>query len=137
MRNFAIFGPPANGDARRSITVALEGVPIDCRIVETQEPDFDPDAPDNRAMALVRKRGLSLNYRDRSFVLGASLNAPAGKFAVLGSEFVGEVLACGPEASGLKPGDRVIANNAFPDSGVAGLLGGIPGNEGIAGVSRS
>jgi NADPH:quinone reductase-like Zn-dependent oxidoreductase len=108
--------------------VELEGVGIDCRIVETPDPEFDPDAATGRSMALVRKRGFSLNYRDRALILGTALRAPAGTFAVLGSEFVGEIVACGSEAGGLRPGDRVVANNAYPDSGVAGLLGGLPGN---------
>jgi NADPH:quinone reductase-like Zn-dependent oxidoreductase len=97
-------------------------------VIETPDPDFDPDVAANRAMVLVRKRGFSLNYRDRTFVLGTALNAPAGSFAVLGSEFVGEVVACGPEARGLRPGERVIANNAYPDSGEPGVLPGLPGN---------
>lgn len=76
----------------------------------------------------MRKRGFSLNYRDRALILGMALRAPAGSFVALGSEFVGEIVACGAEAGGLRPGDRVIANNAYPDSGVPGVLGGIPGN---------
>ncbi len=77
-------------------------------------------------MVLVRKHGFSLNYRDRAYVLGSALNAPVGSFAVLGSEFVGEVLDCGPE-SGFRPGDRVIPNGAFP-SEIAGVPAGLPGN---------
>jgi NADPH:quinone reductase-like Zn-dependent oxidoreductase len=103
-------------------------VRIDCRIFETPDPDFDPAATANRAMVLVRKRGFSLNYRDRAFILGAALHAPAERFAVLGSEFVGEVVASGPDARGLRPGDRVIADNSYPESSVPGVLGGIPGN---------
>ncbi len=105
----------------------LEGIAIDCRIVETVDPEFDPNAPGNREMVLVRKLGFSLNYRDRAYVLGTTLNAPAGSFAVLGSEFVGEVLACGPETRGISPGARVIANNSYP-SEVPGTPGGLPGN---------
>lgn len=128
MRNFAVFGPSRSADEKPRAKVEMEGVTIDCRIVETPDPLFDPDTADNCAMALVRKRGFSLNYRDRSFILGTALNAPADKFAVLGSEFVGEIIACGPKARGLQPGDRVIANNAYPDSGAPEVLGGIPGN---------
>jgi NADPH:quinone reductase-like Zn-dependent oxidoreductase len=97
-------------------------------MIETPEPAFDPDAAANRAMVLVRKRGFSLNYRDRALVLGTALHAPAESFAVLGSEFVGEVVACGPGAGGLRRGERVIANNSYPDSGEPGVLPGIPGN---------
>jgi NADPH:quinone reductase-like Zn-dependent oxidoreductase len=128
LRNFAVLGPPRSEVDNPPATVELEGIAIDCRMIETPDLVFDPDAAGSRSMVLVRKRGFSLNYRDRSFVLGAALKSPAGSFAVLGSEFVGEVVACGPEARGLRPGDRVIANNAYPDSGVPGVLGGIPGN---------
>jgi NADPH:quinone reductase-like Zn-dependent oxidoreductase len=128
LRSFAIFGSPPSTDVTQPAKVRLEGISIDCRIIDLPDLDFDPDAEANRAMALVRKRAFSLNYRDRSFVLGTALNASPEKFAVLGSEFVGEVVACGPEARGLRPGDRVIADNAFPNSGVPGLPGGIPGN---------
>jgi NADPH:quinone reductase-like Zn-dependent oxidoreductase len=128
MRSFAIFGPPKSTANRPPTRVELEGIPIDCRIVETPDPDFDPHAAANRAMVLVRKSGFSLNYRDRSLILNTTLKAPEGKFAALGSEFVGKVVDCGPEARGLRPGDRVIANNAYPDSGATGVLGGIPGN---------
>lgn len=99
-----------------------------CGIVESPDPAFDPAAPAGRSMVLVRKRGFSFNYRDRAYILGAALHARASTYAVLGSEFVGEVVACGPEARGLRPGDRVIADNTYPDSGVSGVFGGIPGN---------
>ncbi len=77
-------------------------------------------------MVLVRKRGFSLNYRDRAYVIGSALNAPAGSFAVLGSEFVADVVDCGPD-SGFRPGDRVIPNGAFP-SEISGVPPGLPGN---------
>lgn len=109
--------------------MAIEGVPVACGFVETPDPAFDPDAPANRAMVLVRKRGFSLNYRDRSFILSVALKAPPGSFCAVGSEFVGEVVACGPDALGLRPGDRVIADNAYPETAVAGVPGGIPGNQ--------
>ena len=128
IRNFAIFGPGQFAGEKPQTNVELEGVAIDCRIIETPEPVFDPHAAANHSMVLVRKRGFSLNYRDRAFVLGTALNAPAGSFAVLGSEFVGEVVACGRGAHGLRPGERVIANNAYPYSGEPGAPPGIPGN---------
>jgi NADPH:quinone reductase-like Zn-dependent oxidoreductase len=128
IRDFAIFGTPQSAGEKHLAKVELEGVGIDCRIIETPDPDFEPGATASRAMVLVRKRGFSLNYRDRAFILGTALRSSAESFAVLGSEFAGEVVACGPEAHGLRPGDRVIANNAYPDSGVPGVLPGIPGN---------
>jgi NADPH:quinone reductase-like Zn-dependent oxidoreductase len=102
-------------------------VAIDCRIVETPDPDFDPDASANRTRVLVRKSAFSLNYRDRAYVLGTALNAPANTFAVLGSEFAGEVVACGAEVVSFRPGMRVMANNSYP-SEQPGIQGGLPGN---------
>jgi NADPH:quinone reductase-like Zn-dependent oxidoreductase len=107
--------------------VKIEGVAIDCRIVETPDPSFDPDAFANRSRVLVRKSAFSLNYRDRAYVLGTALNAPANTFAVLGSEFAGEVVACGAEVEGFRPGMRVTANNSYPAE-QPGVQGGLPGN---------
>jgi NADPH:quinone reductase-like Zn-dependent oxidoreductase len=41
---------------------------------------------------------------------------------------VGVVLDVGTDVTDLKPGDRVIANNCYPDSGVLGLPPGVPTN---------
>jgi NADPH:quinone reductase-like Zn-dependent oxidoreductase len=107
--------------------VTLDGVAIDCRIVETPDPDFDPAAADSRASVLVRKTAFSLNYRDRAYVLGTALNARSNSFAVLGSEFAGEVVACGAEVEDFCAGMRVMANNSYP-ADQPGIGGGLPGN---------
>jgi NADPH:quinone reductase-like Zn-dependent oxidoreductase len=112
-------------DLRTKITV--EGVAIDCRIIETPDPGFDPDTLVNRTRVLVRKSAFSLNYRDRAYVLGTALNAPPNTFAVLGSEFAGEVVACGAEVEGFHRGMRVMANNSYPAE-QPGVPGGLPGN---------
>jgi len=127
IRNFAVFSTPQfpAGGLRKRVTV--EGVAIDCRIVETPDPVFDPDALSHRTRVLVRKTAFSLNYRDRAYVLGTALNAPPNTFAVLGSEFAGEVVACGAEVEGFRPGMRVMANNSYP-AAQPGVPGGLPGN---------
>jgi NADPH:quinone reductase-like Zn-dependent oxidoreductase len=102
-------------------------VAIDCRIVETPDPGFDSESLANRTRVLVRKFAFSLNYRDRAYVLGTALNAPPNTFAVLGSEFAGEVVACGAEVEGFRPGMRVMANNSYP-ADQPGVPGGLPGN---------
>jgi NADPH:quinone reductase-like Zn-dependent oxidoreductase len=120
-----IFGPPSLEGGQRCV---LEGIALGCGVIETPDPAFDPEAPGNEPLVLVRKRGFALNYRDRPFILGVALQAPAGSFAAVGSEFVGEVVACGAAVEALRPGDRVIGNGAYPDSGVPGVLPGLAGN---------
>ena len=58
----------------------------------------------------------------------AATNLPDQNFYAFGSDFVAEVLTVGSKVDGLQPGDRVINNNQYPDSGVAGLLPGVPTN---------
>ncbi|HWI28173.1 MAG TPA: zinc-binding alcohol dehydrogenase family protein [Stellaceae bacterium] len=125
MRNLVVFGPGADGSVPR---ISLEGAGVPCALMETAVPDFDPAAPENAAHVLVRKRGFSVNYRDRALILSVVLRAPAGSFYPIGSDFVGEVVAMGPGARGLAPGDRVIGNAAYPDSGVPGVRAGVPVN---------
>lgn len=127
IRNFAVFSTSQTSTDRLKKLVSLDGVAIDCRIFETADPKFDLDAPANRSQVLVRKTAFSLNYRDRAYIMGTALNARPGTFAVLGSEFSGEVEACGAEVEDLKPGMRVIANNSYPAE-QPGLTGGLPGN---------
>jgi NADPH:quinone reductase-like Zn-dependent oxidoreductase len=122
-----VFSTPQSPGIGSGVRVTLEGVSIDCRIVETPDPVFDGDALANRTRVLVRKTAFSLNYRDRAYILGTALNAPPNTFAVLGSEFAGEVVACGGEVEGFRPGMRVMANNSYPAE-QTGIPGGLPGN---------
>jgi NADPH:quinone reductase-like Zn-dependent oxidoreductase len=122
-----VFSTPQSAAGGLRTEVQVEGVAIDCRIVETPDPGFDAEALANRRRVLVRKSAFSLNYRDRAYVLGTALNAPPNTFAVLGSEFAGAVVACGAEVEGLRPGMRVMANNSYP-AGEPGIPGGLPGN---------
>jgi NADPH:quinone reductase-like Zn-dependent oxidoreductase len=125
MRNLMIFGPGADDSLPR---LSLEGVAVPCAVVDTPAPAFDPAAPETAAQVLVRKRGFSVNYRDRALILSVVLRAPTGSFYPIGSDFVGEVVAVGQEVRGLAPGDRVIGNAAYPDSGVPGVRPGVPVN---------
>lgn len=125
MRNLVVFGPGADESAPR---ISLEGAAVPCTMVETAAPDFDAAAPENAEQVLVRKRGFSVNYRDRALILSVVLRGPAGSFYPIGSDFVGEVVAVGEAVRGLAPGDRVIGNAAYPDSGVPGVRAGVPVN---------
>ncbi|MDB4949483.1 MAG: Alcohol dehydrogenase GroES domain protein [Gemmatimonadetes bacterium] len=117
MRNLAICGPEA---ARRRAgnpsirELAVNGVPVTCGIVETAEPHFDPDAAENARRVLVRVRAFSCNYRDKGQIFKMAQKGPAGSFYVIGSEFVGDVLAVGGEVTRVAVGDRVVGDNSFP-----------------------
>jgi NADPH:quinone reductase-like Zn-dependent oxidoreductase len=124
-RALVIHGPePPVGSAVSEFV--LDGVPIRCGFAEVPAPPFDPGAMP-RAV-LLRKRGFSFNYRDRALALATALRGPPGRFAVLGSDFVAEVLACGAAVTEFAPGDRVIGNAAYPDSGETGVKPGVPVN---------
>ena len=85
-------------------------------LVAARPPDFDPEA--QPTSVLLRTRAVSCNYRDRGLLRQVALRAAPGSFYVIGSEFVGEVLAVGRGVETLAPGDRVVAR---------GFLGLTPG----------
>jgi NADPH:quinone reductase-like Zn-dependent oxidoreductase len=124
MRNLMVFGAGADDSVAR---ISLEGVAVPCALIATEAPTFDAAAPENAARVLVKKRGFSVNYRDRALILSVVLRAP-GSFYPIGSDFVGEVVSVGQDVRGLAPGDRVIGNAAYPDSGVPGVRPGVPVN---------
>lgn len=67
---------------------------------------------------LVRKRAISLNYRDKAFMwlIFDQCNKVKNSLAYsgFGSDFVAEVVAVGRSVTKLKVGDRVIGNYAYP-----------------------
>jgi NADPH:quinone reductase-like Zn-dependent oxidoreductase len=90
-------------------------------------PSFDPNGEHSRHL-LVRVKAFSCNYRDKALILRMALSGRSRAFYAIGSEFVAEVVATGKEVDDLQPGDRVIANNAYPDSGEPGARPGVPTN---------
>ena len=106
----------------------LDGVPVRYGLIETPDPSFDPDDPANADMVLLRVRAFSCNYRDRALILRMATTTLDRNYYVIGSDFVAEVVASGRNVVDLEPGDRVIANNAFPDSGAANVLPGVASN---------
>ncbi|WP_353065844.1 alcohol dehydrogenase catalytic domain-containing protein [Arcanobacterium hippocoleae] len=101
-------------------------------------PTFDVDSPNNAAYVLIKVLAFSCNYRDKGLLLNniQLLESGACKFLPFGSEFCGEIVAVGKEVIGLKPGDRVMGNNAYPDSGAAGVLPGVATNFASLGYLR-
>lgn len=109
---------------------SLEGETFRFGLIETDAPQFNPDAADMADHVGVRVTAFSCNYRDRAFIFRMRNPRFRNNYFVIGSEFCGEVLAVGRNVTAFKPGDRVIANCAYPDSGVEGVMPGIPTNQG-------
>jgi NADPH:quinone reductase-like Zn-dependent oxidoreductase len=131
LRNFAILGKTAAAAlsaANATDTVLINDIPVTCGIVETDEPEFDCDAPENRLKVLIQVKAFSLNYRDKNRIFSMTVNGAENGFYVVGSEFLAEVLAVGPEVRELRPGDRVIGNNSYPVTDCDGVAPGVPTN---------
>jgi NADPH:quinone reductase-like Zn-dependent oxidoreductase len=108
----------------------MEGMPVLCGLVESEPPRFDPGDPAFAAMARVRVRAVSCNYRDKALILKATTRVGEERFWVVGSEFVAEVTDVGPEVTRVAVGDRVVADNRWPDARHTGPKSdlGIPTN---------
>ncbi|MBF0307515.1 MAG: zinc-binding alcohol dehydrogenase family protein [Alphaproteobacteria bacterium] len=129
MTSLVIFGPHPTGFPDDAQSFLLEGVRVACGLRQTQAPSFDPDDPADAERVLVRKRAFSCNYRDRALMLRLAIDAPTESWSPIGSDFVAEVVAVGRAVGGLRPGDRVIGNAAYPYSGVEGVRAGVPSNQ--------
>src|SRR3978361_1906983 len=64
------------------------------------------------AQVLVRVRANGLNRADLGMTKGHAHGSAGGVGAVLGMEWAGEVAELGPEARGVKVGDRVMGSGA-------------------------
>jgi len=110
----------------------LKGVDIGCNLFEDTIPQFSPNSREHNKGVLLRKLAFSCNYRDINLMHSISEAAQREKtdvFCGIGSEFVAEIIEIGAEVKGLKVGDRVIADNAYPNSDNLKLLPGVPTNE--------
>jgi NADPH:quinone reductase-like Zn-dependent oxidoreductase len=116
MRNVVIFGT-GHGSAALTAspgfdTVEVDAVRVRCGVVETPSPGFDPTSAAHARSVLVNVKAFSCNYRDRAFFY--TMQAVAGaRFIAVGSEFAGEVAAVGSAVTALRPGDRVMSNQAY------------------------
>ncbi|CVK15323.1 NADPH:quinone reductase [Apibacter mensalis] len=113
-------------------TFRLEGEKINVGLVEEENLILKSSSdPDNRV--LVKKRGFSCNYRDKTLILNYDnqIKSLGDKgeytFSYIGSEFVGEVIGIGKNITNLKIGDRVVANASYP-SYSADYIAGLPSN---------
>lgn len=105
--------------------IEMDGVPVFCGLIHTEDIKFDRHLPENRFNVLVRKTAFSCNYRDKSFIFKSAIKAPNDRFFVVGSEFVGEVVDIGSDVTNFQIGDKVIGNNHYPNTGIEGVQGGI------------
>jgi len=131
MRKLVVFGSQnlkAESRSDNAQTVLLDGISARFGVLEDPPLSFDPQDPANKHFVLVHVRAFSLNFRDKTQILKTTCKAESGTCYAIGSEFAGDVLAVGSEASRFSPGDRVMGNNAYPDSGVPTLLPGVPTN---------
>lgn len=129
MRNLVVCGPWRERSAVDVIheqVVPIAGVDVPFALIRQDDLTFEPNATDNRERVLIRTLAFSLNFRDKAIILRLAREsvAPMG----IGSEFVAQVVACGADVDDLKPGDRVIANSAYPFSGAPGVEPGLPTN---------
>lgn len=139
MKSVAILGAWARNFVLHNeavVSLEVEGVPIHCGLVKSHDTCFDGGSPDNSYNVLVKKKAFSCNYRDKSliFLLTKEANEKYKKdstqkpYTYFGSDFVGEVVAAGPEVTALQVGDRVMANCSYPQTEVTGATPGIPSN---------
>lgn len=124
MRGVAVSQPSPGERA----TACLGGRPVCCRLVDEPAPAFDGRSLDGADRVLVRKLGFSCNFRDRGLILEVATFAPPGARYVIGSEFVGEVVATGRNVEDLRPGDRVIGDYSYPETPLPGARPGVPSN---------
>jgi NADPH:quinone reductase-like Zn-dependent oxidoreductase len=126
MRNVAVWLPPDDAPSD-STKLSINNYSFVCGEIKTEIPAFDDQSGSHANSVFVRILGFSCNYRDRSLISLFSRRKAQGRFYIIGSEFVGDVIAVGSNVSALAPGDRVIADNAYIGAGHCGCQG-IPTN---------
>ena len=70
------------------------------------------------AQVLVKVHACGLNRADLGMTKGHVHGARGGVGTVLGSEWAGEVTELGPEAKGVKVGDRIMGSGARPSPNI-------------------
>ncbi len=129
MLNVTICGDsPAIQEQFASVkTIEIEDVPITVGLMETSEPTYDLSAPGYRSAVFIKVHAFSCNYRDKAVVLKTGQRCRGkDRYAFIGSEFVGEVIAVGPDVTAFQVGDRVMPDHSFPDVSAPDAIPGIP-----------
>lgn len=118
MRNLAIFGNVTGLATPPTFPVVeIDGMQVRSGIVQTPQPTFSPSDPSHAHAVLARVIAFSCNFRDKAFMVPMQ-TAPASRFFVLGSEFVGRIEAVGEAVRDLAVGDRVIGDNHYLGTGL-------------------
>lgn len=133
MRRLAICGEKVQVPESSSsyvTSVKVDGVTVHCGLLDSVDPLWASAESLQPQKVLIKVKAFSCNYRDKALILSAATQGKPDQINVIGSEFVGEVIAIGSAVNDLQIGDRVIANGAYPDSGASGVRGGLPTNHG-------
>lgn len=110
MRALAVCGCD-RATLRSKVDIRLGGLTVRMALVEdVVTPKLDVDDPRSAESVLVRTRGFSLNFRDRRMIVTTAMTVAPHEAVPIGSEMVGDVIACGRAVDRCKPGDRVIFN---------------------------
>ena len=134
MKSVVVFDPVDDpGATVESVgTASIGGTAVAVGLFDDAPPAFDPNAVDNRSLVLLEVLAFSCNYRDRGIIL-AHLAAGGGDAVHFGSDFVATVRAVGRDVDSVAVGDRVIADNSYPQARVTDVRPGIPTNAASAG----
>jgi NADPH:quinone reductase-like Zn-dependent oxidoreductase len=84
------------------------GTPGNFDAIKFRGFEVTPPAPDQ---IQIKTKALSLNFRDLMIAMGMYPPTP-GVPSIMGSDYAGEVLACGDGVTDFKAGDRVMALSA-------------------------
>ena len=106
---------------------AIGKTPVAVGLADSVISDFDPNDVGSRSLVLLEVLAFSCNYRDRGIILG-HLAAGDGGAVHFGSDFVATVRAVGRDVDSVAVGDRVIADNAYPQAPFTDVRPGIPTN---------
>jgi NADPH:quinone reductase-like Zn-dependent oxidoreductase len=99
---------PAASDISKGDSCATLGTPGNFDAI-TFRP-FTPPSPGPRQVQL-RSRSVGLNFRDLMIAMGLYPPTP-GVPSIIGSDYAGEVVACGEGVTRVAPGDAVLALSA-------------------------
>jgi NADPH:quinone reductase-like Zn-dependent oxidoreductase len=116
MRSVAVCGKLVKdfaGQGSHFEQIELDGVSITCGLIHTEQPNFDSQAIANESSVLVNIKAFSCNFRDKALMFAALNKGLEKSYYVVGSEFVGQVVAVGSGVVDLAVEDRVIGNNCY------------------------
>ena len=125
MRAFAVCGSHVPTDA---VEIDICGKPVRFGLVDVPKPQFN--LAQNTKSVLIKVKGFSCGYRDKTIILNAADRCKDNDIYVIGSDFVGEVIAIGADVEHIQVGQRVIGDNHWTGQPVddTGVLQGIPTN---------